>query len=358
MAFNAAVLGLTPIRRGSKGDMVQSWQRFLRDKKFVLGTPDGDFGPASEAATKLYQTQSALPVTGIVDIATYQVAMQQNFIFYVANLTAARLLQSFNFGLDEVKDLQKVLSTVGKLSPALTVDGAFGANSTRGMVEVYKRLDTGFAAALTLGLSAKTKTKLAGDLNPAIAILTEFSKRLRQRLVGPLWVEFKRASTSLEDLSFPFRNSAKAFAKAIKDSGATIEIANTLRPPERVYMMHYSFRVAREGLAPGDVPPFAGIGVDWVHYTPTLSVKAAQELVDAYDIAYKPSLMSNHTIGRAVDWSIEWTKPIKIKDIDGNLVTIDQPRNGVDNEDLWAIGEGYGVYKLPPDAPHWSFDGY
>ena len=344
MAFNAAVLGLTPIRRGSKGDMVQSWQRFLRDRKFALGTPDGDFGPASESATRLYQTQNALPVTGIVDIATYQVAMQQNFIFYVANLTAARLLQSFNFGLDEVKDLQKVLSTIGKLSPVLTQDGAFGPNSTRGMVEVYKRLET--------------KTKLAGDFNPAIAILTEFSKRLRQRLVGPLWVEFKRASTSLEDLSFPFRNSAKAFAKAILDSGATIEIANTLRPPERVHMMHYAFRVAREGLAPQNVPPFSGIEVDWVHYTPTLSVKAAQELVDAYDIAYKPSLMSNHTIGRAVDWSVEWKKPIQIKDIDGNLVTIDQPRNGFDNEDLWAIGEGYGVYKLPPDAPHWSFDGY
>ena len=358
MAFNAAVLGLTPIRRGSKGDMVQSWQRFLRDKKFALGAPDGDFGPASEAVTKLYQTQNALPVTGIVDMATYQVAMQQNFIFYVANLTAARLLQAFNFGPDEVKDLQKVLSTIGKLNPALTADGAFGANSTRGMVEAYKVLDTGFPAALTSGLSAKTKTKLAGDLNPAIAILTEFSKRLRQRLVGPLWVEFKRASTSLEDLSFPFRNSAKAFAKAVTDSGATIEIANTLRPPERVHMMHYSFRVAREGLAPQNVPPFAGIEVDWVHYTPALSLKAAEDLVNAYEIAYRPSLMSNHTIGRAVDWNIEWTKPIKIKDIDGNLVTIDQPRNGFENGDLWAIGEGYGVYKLDVDAPHWSFDGF
>ncbi len=358
MAFNAGVLGLTPIQRGSKGNTVLSWQRFLQDKKFAVGTPDGDFGRATDAATKLFQTQNKLPSTGIVDLATYQVAMQQNFIFYVANLTAAKLLQAFNFGLDEVKDLQKTLTTIGKLTPPLTADGAFGANSTRGMVEVYKRLDTGFSAALTTGLSAKTKTKLASDFDPAIAILTEFSKRLRKRLSGKEWVEFKRASTSLEDLGFPFRDSAKAFAKAMTDAGATIEIANTLRPPERVHLMHYSYKVAKELIDPQSVPPCPGVEIDWVHYTPALSIKAAQEMVDAYEIAYAPALYSNHTIGRAVDWWIEWKKPIKVKDIDGNLVDIDQPRNSNDNEDLWTLGEGYGVYKLPADPPHWSYNGY
>ncbi len=358
MAFNAGVLGLTPIQRGSKGDNVLSWQRFLRDRKFAVGSPDGDFGRATDAATKLYQTQNKLPSTGIVDVATYQLAMQQNFIFYVANLTASRLLQALNFGIDEVKDLQKALTTMGKLTPPLATDGAFGANSTRGMVEVYKRLEVGFAPALTSVLSVKTKTKLAGDFNPAIAILTEFSKRLRKRLSGKEWVEFKRASTSLEDLAFPFRDSAKAFAKAMTDAGATIEIANTLRPPERVHLMHYSYKVANRIMAAQDVPPFPGVNIDWVHYTPDLSVKAAREMVDAYEIAYAPALYSNHTIGRAVDWWIEWQKPIQVKDIDGNLVDIDQPRNSNDNEDLWALGEGYGMYKLPADPPHWSYNGY
>jgi peptidoglycan hydrolase-like protein with peptidoglycan-binding domain len=358
VAFNAGVLGLTPIQRRSKGDNVLSWQRFLRDRKFSVGTPDGDFGPATEAATKLYQTQNKLASTGIVDVATYQLAMQQNFIFYVANLTASRLLQALNFGIDEVKDLQKVLTVNGKLIPALVQDGAFGANSTRGMVEVYKRLEAGFAPALTAGLSAKTKTKLGADLNPAIAILTEFSRRLRVRLSGKAWVEFKRASTSLEDLSFPFRDSAKAFAKAMVEAGATIEIANTLRPPERVHLMHYSYKVSEQMLAPQDVPPCPGVDIDWVHYTPALSIKAAEEMVDAYEIAYAPALYSNHTIGRAVDWWIEWKKPIRVKDIDGNLVDIDQPRNSNDNQDLWDLGEGYGVYKLPADPPHWSYNGY
>ncbi len=358
MAFNASVLGLAPIQRGSKGDTVLSWQRFLRDRKIPVGTPDGDFGRATDTATRTYQTQNKLPVTGIVDVATYQLALQQNFIFYVANLTASRLLQALNYGPEEVKDLQRVLTTIGKLQPALVADGAFGANSTRGMVEVYKRLNAGFRSALLNGLSQKTKTVLATDLNPGLDIITEFSRRLCQRLSGKAWVEFKRASTSLEDLSFPFRDSAKAFAKVMTDAGATIEIANTLRPPERVHLMHYSYKVATNMITPQSVPLFPGIEIDWVHYTPELSRRAAQEMVDAYEIAYPPALRSNHTIGRAVDWYIEWTKPIKVRDIDGNLVDIDEPRNSNDNEDLWALGEGYGVYKLPADPPHWSLDGY
>jgi peptidoglycan hydrolase-like protein with peptidoglycan-binding domain len=358
MAFNASVLGLTPIQRGSKGDVAMAWQRFLRDKSLPVGTPDGDFGRATDAATRTFQTQNKLPVTGIVDTATYQVALQQNFIFYVANLTASRLLQALNYGTEEVRDLQRSLTAIGKLQPILQPDGAFGANSTRGMVEVFKRLNTTFRSSLAQQLSAATKKKLGTDFEPGLDIITEFSRRLRQRLSGKEWIEFKRASSSLDDLASPFRQKARIFLQAVEAAGATVKINNTLRPPERVHLMHYSYRIAEEGFAPQNVPVFPGVNIDWVHYTPAQSVKMAQEMVEAYEIAFRPALRSNHTLGYAIDCEIEWTKPIQVKDADGNLTTIDQPREGWQNEDLWAIGETYEVYKLPSDPPHWSIDGF
>ncbi len=358
MAFNASVLGLTPIKSGSQGDVAMAWQRFLRDRKLPVGTPDGDFGKATDAATRTYQTQNKIPVTGIVDVATYQVALQQNFIFYVANLTAARLLQALNYGVDEVKDLQKSLTTIGKLQPILQPDGDFGGNSTRGMVASYKLLDTKFRSTLALQLSATTKKKLGTDFDPGLDIITEFSRRLRVRLSGKEWVDFKRASSSLDDLASPFRQNAQAFVKAVQDAGATVKINNTLRPPERVHLMHYSYRIAAEGLAPQSVPTMPGVNIDWVHYTPELSVKMAQEMVDAYDIAFRPALRSNHTIGCAIDCEIDWTKTLNIKDGNGSIVEIAGPGEGYSSEDLWAIGETYEVYKLAADAPHWSIDGY
>ena len=358
MVFNASVLGLTTIQRGTQNDLALAWQRFLRDKSLPVGTPDGDFGKATDAATRTYQTNNKLPVTGIVNAATYQVALQQNFIFYVANLTAAKLLRALNYGVDEVKDLQRSLNIIGKLVPALQIDGDFGTNSTRGVVEVYKRLDTKFRSALAAQLSPATKKKIGTDFEPGLDILTEFSRRLRQRLSGKEWVEFKRASSSLDDLASPFRQKARAFLKAVEDAGAIVKINNTLRPPERVHLMHYSYRVSAEGLAPQDVPTFSGVNIEWVHYTPALSVKMAKEMVEAYDIAFRPALRSNHTIGYAVDCEIDWSKSIRVKDGNGKFVQLDGPGEGWKDEDLWAVGETYEVYKLPADAPHWSIDGY
>jgi hypothetical protein len=358
MVFNGSVLGLSTIQRGSQNDLTVAWQRFLRDKSLPVGAPDGDFGKATDAATRTFQANNKLPVTGIVNVATYQVALQQNFIFYVANLTASKLLQALNYGVDEVKDLQRSLNIIGKLTPTLQIDGDFGANSTRGMVEIYRGLDTKFRSTLAAQLSAATKKKIGTDFEPGLDILTEFSRRLRQRLSGKEWVAFKPASNSLDDLSSPFRQNAQAFLKAVQDAGATVKINNTLRPPERVHLMYYSYRISAEGLDPQDVPTFPGVNIDWVHYTPDLSLKRAKEMVTAYDIAFRPALRSNHTIGYAVDCEIDWSKPIQVKDGNGKLVQITGPGEGWSNEDLWAVGATYEVYKLPADYPHWSIDGY
>jgi peptidoglycan hydrolase-like protein with peptidoglycan-binding domain len=366
MAFNATILGLKPLAKGTYGDAVSGWQRFLQRVGFPVGTIDGDFGKATDTATRAYQTKNQLKVTGIADLPTYQVALKQGYIFELPGLTIALLLQAMNFKIDEVKDLQKAINTVLAVSPspkypsrpALKLDGGFGVGSTRALVEVYRQLDTGFNATITKALSDKTKKNLATDFTPAMEILTESAKRLRVRLSGPEWYPKFPASASLEDLTFPFRQYAKEFEKALKEAGAKIEIANTLRPPERVYLMHYATKIASEILYADEVPYSAGVEIDWVHYTDDLSVLRAQEMVNAYEIAYPPALRSNHTLGRAVDWYVTWDKPIKLKDATGRLVTVNEPRNSFDNGDLWRVGSTYGVVKLAADAPHWSLDGF
>jgi Putative peptidoglycan binding domain len=366
MAFNAKALNLKPIQRGSTGNNVLAWQQFLRLKQLQVGTADGAFGAATDMATRSFQTQNGLPATGVVDEATYRVAFRQGFLFYVANLSVGQLLETLNFGEAEVKDLQQVLSTIlivkptssAPARPALTIDGDFGPTSTRGITEVYRQLDTTFKSTIAQKLSAKTKQKLVGDFDLAIDILSEFVRRLRQRLSGAEWVKSFPSSASLEDLSFPFRTYVKAFEKALKDAGATIEISNTFRPPERAYLMHYCIPVADGDLAASDVPPFPGVGINWVHYTDAISRSAADAMAIAYDIAYPAALRSNHTVGRAIDWYISWNGTLKIKDGTGKMVTIGAPRSSVNNQQLWAVGATYGVIKLPPDEPHWSLDGY
>jgi peptidoglycan hydrolase-like protein with peptidoglycan-binding domain len=366
MAFNANVLGLTTIRRGSVGDSVAAWQRFLGAQKFPIGAADGVFGWTTDSATRSYQAKNNLGEDGIVGANTYRVALKQGLIFYVSNLTSARLLQAMNFGKAETQDLQRSLNTVLTTKPtpkypsrpALAVDGDFGATSTRGLVEVCRQLNTQFQPTLVNQLSNSTKSKLGENFQPAMETLTEFTRRQRQRLSGPEWIKQFPASASIEDLSFPFRQYVKEFAAALKQAGAKIEITNTLRPPERAYLMHYCTKITNRSLSAGAVPPMAGVEVEWVHYTNDLSVWWANQMMAAYDIAFPPALRSNHTLGRAIDWYIEWQGTLRIQDLNGRTVEIGEPRNSFDNKQLWQVGATYGVYKLPPDPPHWSLDGY
>ena len=56
---------MTTIKKGSKGDDVKIWQRFLAGKKYNI-TIDGVFGPKTESATKEYQKKNGYDITGIV----------------------------------------------------------------------------------------------------------------------------------------------------------------------------------------------------------------------------------------------------------------------------------------------------
>ena len=63
-------LNMKPIlKRGDKGNYVKAWQEYLKTCNIDIGKygADGDFGPFTERAVKLYQRIKGLPVTGIID---------------------------------------------------------------------------------------------------------------------------------------------------------------------------------------------------------------------------------------------------------------------------------------------------
>jgi peptidoglycan hydrolase-like protein with peptidoglycan-binding domain len=358
MAFNLSVLKLLKLQTGEKGAAVVAWQNFLKEVKIPVGASDGVFAAAAVAATQQFQTQNGLPPTGIVDLATYKKALPLGYLYYVPKFSPLLLLQYLNFGEAEIKDLQKVLNQVAKLSPALKVDGDFGAQSGRAVVEAFRQQGDRFDGMLGLNLSDATKAKLGNDFTPATQVLEQYALRQYRHMSGPHWVGQFLPSTTIDGLVSPFRQRVRAFEKALRAAGASINVSNTYRPPERAYLMHYATRIAMGDIAPEEVPPMPGVYVTWVHYNRAASVQAARQMRDAYDIAYPPALRSRHTEGLAIDWEITWKDTLKVRDANGTLVSIGAPRSSYDNADLWDVGGSYDVIKLEADEPHWSIDGY
>ena len=104
--------------------------------------------------------------------------------------------------------------------------------------------------------------------------------------------------------------------------------ANMVRRLERGYLMHYSFRIARGGDDPANVPPMPGVDIQWLHKTrigiPDLpaSKTAAEQMVVAFDIAFEPSLTSRHIEGKAIDMRITWLNTLLIRTAAGVTTAI------------------------------------
>jgi len=177
-------------------------------------------------------------------------------------------------------------------------------------------------------------------------------------LSGPEWVVKFPTSRRVDYLAEPFRTKVRDFLTALKNAAATVAIADTLRRPERAYLMHFAFAIAREHADPASVPANAAVDIQWVHPTARASREAAEEMVQGYGIVFKPALNSRHTEGNAIDMSIAWTGDLVIAKADGTHVTITSaPRSG-NNASLQQVAVSYGVMKLVTDPPHWSSDGH
>jgi hypothetical protein len=171
-------------------------------------------------------------------------------------------------------------------------------------------------------------------------------------------------SKSTDTLVEPFRSSINRFLAALNAGGARVAIEATLRPPERAYLMHYAFRIAREGFNPAEADPKAGVEIQWMHRDPQgnpdvpASRAAAERMVQGYGIVYRPATKSNHIAGKAIDMVVNWQGDLVVANSYGALVRIGSlPRDGARNPELHRVAATYGVLKLVSDPPHWSMDG-
>ncbi len=114
---------------------------------------------------------------------------------------------------------------------------------------------------------------------------------MARELSGVAWVARFPTSNSTETLVDCFRQKWEAFLAALEDAGAIVSISATLRPPERAYLMHWSFVVNTGEVEPVDVPKHAGVEIEWVHRKPNgspdlaASRAAAAAMVHGYEIA-------------------------------------------------------------------------
>jgi peptidoglycan hydrolase-like protein with peptidoglycan-binding domain len=110
------------VQHGDSGDAVRQAQRALRRTPNTTLAVDGQFGPLTETATKGFQKQAGLPVTGVVDGATWQA---------LPNGNPMPVLKEGSTG-PAVRSLQQALTNgaVGlwETTPK-GVDGTFGANT-------------------------------------------------------------------------------------------------------------------------------------------------------------------------------------------------------------------------------------
>ena len=166
-------------------------------------------------------------------------------------------------------------------------------------------------------------------------------------------------SSNIDKLEGDFRGNVQKFVKSLRNGKANVSVASTLRNKIRAHLMHYSWRIANGDILPSEVPQISGLNIQWNHGDLKASRDAARRMKELFNLAYKPSLTSNHIKGKAVDMNITW-KGRLILDVPGKdklEVIASGPRNGHQNRQLHRVGRKFGVIKLLKDKPHWSYNG-
>jgi hypothetical protein len=211
-----------------------------------------------------------------------------------------------------------------------------------------------------LGDNTQILTKAATSKEGFVLNKTNETSEESLELSGTEWVAKFQGSNSLEDLDSSFREKVRKFIDALHSAGAIVNITSTFRPPERAYLMHWSWRIVKEGYDPCKVPPKGGVNINWWHGALQKSKQAAQDMVNGYSIVAKPSLTSRHTQHKAMDTNISWQGNLGIKQADGTEKTITTTPRDHTNSSLIEVGKTYGVIHYSPvgkDKVHWSTDG-
>jgi hypothetical protein len=165
-------------------------------------------------------------------------------------------------------------------------------------------------------------------------------------------------SRSIDDLADGFRERVQRFLEVLVKGGVEVEVSSTRRSRARAHLMHYAWRIAREGFAASGVPTIEGVVIGWDHGDVARSAAAAEEMVGLFNMAHRASLTSRHIQGRAIDMTMSWRGDLTLGPLPDATTRIisSEPRTG-DNLELHDVGALYRVYKLLDDPPHWSDDG-
>ena len=178
------------------------------------------------------------------------------------------------------------------------------------------------------------------------------------------WVARFPGSTSVNDLEEVFRSAVNRFTEALRTAGATLSVTSTYRPPERAYLMHWSWMIVKQNQDPQTIPAMAGVDIQWWHGNLPASRVGAQDMVTGYGIDgldVAPALVSRHTKREAIDLAVTWSGTLKVKRADGTEANITSTPRDSTNADLIAVGATYDViHFLTPaqDKNHWSIDGH
>lgn len=114
----------SPLARGSRGDAVKAIQKPLYALGYYNYYIDGIFGPRTQYAVRLLQSDLERPVTGVADSELQRMLLNGELPSYDAYLALTR----GNRGL-RVQIMQEKLRDLGYLGDA--ADGIFGANTQR-----------------------------------------------------------------------------------------------------------------------------------------------------------------------------------------------------------------------------------
>jgi hypothetical protein len=182
---------------------------------------------------------------------------------------------------------------------------------------------------------------------------------------GKDWCSVYPCSASISSLNPAFGSSLRGFLNAL--GTPCYVILETWRSEERNWLMYYSWKIAREGLDPADVPPNDKIYINWVHDDLNSSVNAAAEMVKTFKLDVRPGIKSYHVTRNAVDMFIFWnaseTNPKIIYDNNGNKYTFTKSKTASAPPDatLIKIAASYGV-RYPgyiingtEDVVHWEY---
>jgi hypothetical protein len=177
---------------------------------------------------------------------------------------------------------------------------------------------------------------------------------------GASWVEKFPTSDDPHHLDSEFRSLWTPFQSVLETAGADVEILATQNPPERAYLTHWAWRIAKENYDPQQVPDMEGVNIRWWHGDMKTSRNAAWQMVHGYEISDQkepPPLASLYTEGKAIVTRITWSGDLTLYrgDPTREQVITEGPWDAA-NPEVMRLAETYGFVPLlpmDPDEVHW-----